>query len=308
MIAALLYLQYHTFRNRLVSRFKRLKQPKYLIGAIVGGLYFYFYFFRYLFRGFGGRPAVDMTVSPEHLQLFELLGALALFVIVLLAWIIPHERAALTFTEAEVAFLFPAPITRRALIHFKLLRSQFGILFTTLLFTLFSRRFGGNAWIHAFGWWLLLSTLQPSLPRLLIRPDDAAGSRHFQPAPAAAGLRGSGGDGRLRLGLGKTNTAGTGSRRHRQSQCDSGLRATGFDRRPGGQNPLRVIQNRGRLAVFVLPKPKRSRPSPPLPRRPAAAGAGWKCRDPAACVRGKEVKVQRREKQPPAECVNPGAA
>ncbi len=159
MIAALLYLQYHTVRNRLVSRFKRLKQPKYLVGAIVGGLYFYFYFFRYLFHGFGGRPTVNMVVSPEHLQLFELVGALALFVIVLLAWIIPHERAALTFTEAEVAFLFPAPITRRTLIHFKLLRSQFGILFTTLLFTLFSRRFGGNAWIHAFGWWLILSTL-----------------------------------------------------------------------------------------------------------------------------------------------------
>ena len=37
MIAALLYLQYHTVRNRLVTRFKRLKQPKYLVGAIVGG-------------------------------------------------------------------------------------------------------------------------------------------------------------------------------------------------------------------------------------------------------------------------------
>jgi len=159
MIAALLYLQYHTFRNRLVGRFKRLKQPKYLVGAIVGGLYFYFYFFRYLFRGFGGRPAVNMSFSSGHLLLFELAGALVLFVIVVLAWIIPHERAALTFTEAEVAFLFPAPVTRRTLIHFKLVRSQFGILFTTLLFTLFSRRFGGNAWIHAFGWWLILSTL-----------------------------------------------------------------------------------------------------------------------------------------------------
>jgi hypothetical protein len=159
MISALLYLQYHTSRNRLVSRFKRLKQPKYLVGAIVGGLYFYFYFFRYLFRGFGGRPVVNIAVSPEHRLLFESLGALVLFVIVLLAWIIPHERAALTFTEAEVAFLFPAPITRRTLIHFKLLRSQLGIFFTTLLFTLFSRRFGGNAWIHAFGWWLILSTL-----------------------------------------------------------------------------------------------------------------------------------------------------
>ena len=159
MISALFYLQYHSFRNRLVSRFKRLKQPKYLVGAIAGGLYFYFYFFRYLFHGFGGRTAVNLAVSPEHRQLFELLGALALFVIVLLAWLIPHERAALTFTEAEVAFLFPAPVTRRTLIHFKLLRSQFGIIFTTLFFTLFSRRFGGSAGIHALGWWLILSTL-----------------------------------------------------------------------------------------------------------------------------------------------------
>ena len=159
MIAALLYLQYHTVRNRLVTRFKRLKQPKYLVGAIVGVLYFYFYFFRYLFRGFGGRPGPNITFPPGHLPLFESVGALVLFIIVLLAWIIPHERAALTFTEAEVAFLFPAPVTRRTLIHFKLLRSQLGIFFTTLVFTLFSRRFGGNAWIHAFGWWLILSML-----------------------------------------------------------------------------------------------------------------------------------------------------
>ncbi|MGD0088062.1 MAG: putative ABC exporter domain-containing protein [Verrucomicrobiota bacterium] len=159
MIAALIYLQYHSVRNRLVSRFKRLKQPKYLVGAIVGGLYFYFYFFRYLFHGFGGPPAANLVVSPEHRQLFELGGALLLFIIVLLAWMIPHERAALTFTEAEVAFLFPAPVTRRTLIHFKLLRSQLRIFFSVLLLTLFSRRFGGNVWIHAFGWWLILSTL-----------------------------------------------------------------------------------------------------------------------------------------------------
>ncbi len=161
MITALCYLQYHTTRNRLVARLKRLKQPKYLVGAIVGGLYFYFYFFRYLFRGYatGRGQTANLTMSPEHLMLFESLAALVLFVIVLLAWIIPHERAALTFTEAEVAFLFPAPVSRRTLIHFKLIRSQMRILFTTLLLTLFSRRFGGNIWIHALGWWLVFSTL-----------------------------------------------------------------------------------------------------------------------------------------------------
>lgn len=161
MIAALFYLQYHSFRNRLLSRFKRLKQPKYLVGAVAGGMYFYFYFYRYLFRGYGGgrQPVTGLAVSPEQLLLFELLGALVLFIIVLLAWLVPHERAALTFTEAEVAFLFPAPVTRRNLIHYKLIRSQMRIFFSVLLLTLFSRRFGGNAWIHALGWWLLLSTL-----------------------------------------------------------------------------------------------------------------------------------------------------
>src|SRR5580692_274269 len=129
MIAALFYLQYHSARNRLVTRIKRLQQPKYLIGAIAGGLYFYFYFFRYLFGGNGGSrgSALNVSVSPEHLLAIESLAALAMFISVLLAWLIPYERAALTFTEAEVAFLFPAPVSRRTLVHFKLMKSQLRI-------------------------------------------------------------------------------------------------------------------------------------------------------------------------------------
>jgi ABC-2 type transport system permease protein len=159
MFSALLYLQYHSVKNRILMRLKRLKQPKYLFGALVGGLYFYFYFFRYAFGMRGLRPGSTFLATPETLGLIESAGALMLLVAVLLAWIIPHQRAALTFTEAEVAFLFPAPITRRGLIHFKLLRSQTAILFTTLLLTLFTNRFGGHVWIRVAGWWLILSTL-----------------------------------------------------------------------------------------------------------------------------------------------------
>ena len=159
MISALLYLQYHSVKNRTVMRVKRLKQPKYLVGGIVGALYFYWYFFRTLLGTPGGKQAVPLFASPENLALFESLGALVLLTILLLAWVIPHQRAALTFTEAEVAFLFPAPISRRGLIHFKLLRSQTAILFTTLLLTLVTHRLGGSAWIHAAGWWVILSTL-----------------------------------------------------------------------------------------------------------------------------------------------------
>jgi len=159
MISALLYLQYYSIRNRTVMRIKRLKQPKYLVGGIVGGLYFYWYFFRTLFGAPTRGQAVTLLASPENLALYESVGALVLLTILLLAWIIPHQRAALTFTEAEVAFLFPAPISRRGLIHFKLLRSQIAILFTSLLLTLVANRFGGKAWIHAAGWWVIFSTL-----------------------------------------------------------------------------------------------------------------------------------------------------
>ncbi len=157
MYSALLYLQWQTVKNQMLARVRRLKQPKYLAGLVVGGLYLYFYFFRYLLRR--GQPGFVLNLSAGDRLLLEFAGATILFVIVFLAWVIPHQRAALTFTEAEIAFLFPAPISRRMLIHFKLLRSQTAILFTTLLLTIVTNRFGGKAWIQAAGWWLILSAL-----------------------------------------------------------------------------------------------------------------------------------------------------
>jgi ABC-2 type transport system permease protein len=159
VISALFYLQYHSVKNRTVMRIKRLKQPKYLVGALVGGLYFYWYFFRTFFgTPRGGKPVMLMPLA-SNAALYESIGALVLLVILLVAWIIPHQRAALTFTEAEVAFMFPAPISRRGLIHFKLLRSQTAILVTALLLTLVTGGFRGNGWIHAGGWWIFFSVL-----------------------------------------------------------------------------------------------------------------------------------------------------
>ena len=100
------------------------------------------------------------AASSETLVLLESLAALVLFVVVLLAWIVPHERAALTFTEAEIAFLFPAPINRRGLIHFKLIRSQVRILFSIFFFTLVFNRFGGSAWMRNKAY--TISRIQPA--------------------------------------------------------------------------------------------------------------------------------------------------
>jgi ABC-2 type transport system permease protein len=162
MVSALVYLQYHSIINRVLLRFKRLRQPKYLLGGIVGAIYFYFYFFRYLFSIPGMRHPSSVTLGSGagvNQALYESIGAGIFLIAILLAWVLPHERAALAFSEAEVAFLFPAPISRRGLIHFKLMRSQGAILFTTFVLMLITNRFGGKFWIHAAGWWLILSTL-----------------------------------------------------------------------------------------------------------------------------------------------------
>ncbi len=46
ILGALLYLRVTSLRNAIASRLRRLKQPKYLVGAVVGVAYFYFVVFR----------------------------------------------------------------------------------------------------------------------------------------------------------------------------------------------------------------------------------------------------------------------
>ena len=162
MIAALCYLQFHSCKNHLVTRVRRLRQPKYLAGAVVGALYFWFYFFRHFFKASSPDLSKAAAALPPGLSAtFESVAALVLLVIVALAWVVPHGRVALGFSEAEIAFLFPAPVRRSTLIHYKLLKSQLAILLTAFFLMLISGRFtqGGHAWMHAIGWWLLLSTL-----------------------------------------------------------------------------------------------------------------------------------------------------
>jgi hypothetical protein len=152
-----------------------LRQPKYLIGAIVGCAYFYFFFFRPL--GERESPRVPTAATEEARRAMEMaaaalpadwlpattaLGALALLTFITFMWVIPAQRAALGFSEAEIAFLFPAPITRRGLVHFRLLSSQFRSLIGAAVMMLFSNRWafvGGNAATHAVGWWFIFSTL-----------------------------------------------------------------------------------------------------------------------------------------------------
>ena len=162
MISALLYLQLTALKNAASTRFQRLRQPRYLIGSLLGLLYFYFLFFRRQFVHGAGPGANAVTSTNFGLLIGVSVAALIMVGRILYTWIFSPDRAALAFSEAEVAFLFQAPIPRRTLVQFKLLKSQFRILFSAILFSLVSNRFGflgGNGWTHVAGWWILLSTL-----------------------------------------------------------------------------------------------------------------------------------------------------
>jgi len=151
---ALLYLYGMTLWGSLRERVRRLRQPKYLVGAIAGGAYIYYF----MLRNYGGRAGGwDGSDRESFIPLAALLLAGAIF----LGWILPNRRAALQFSEAGIAFLFPAPVTRRTLIHAQLLRSQIAILFSSVFLTFVFRRTGAGAGVagRAIGWWVILSTL-----------------------------------------------------------------------------------------------------------------------------------------------------
>lgn len=160
MNSALRYLLARSLLNGLLVRLRRLRQPKYLLGALIGCAYFYFYFYRFLFRGGAPTGMHGPSLVPDVFWP-EVGAAILLVTTLILSWVLPASRAAVGFTEAEIAFLFSAPISRRTLIIHKLLKSQFALLIISVLFTFITGRFraGSEAWFRMGAWWIILNTL-----------------------------------------------------------------------------------------------------------------------------------------------------
>ena len=72
MIDAFVFLLTRSFVNRMKSRLRRLKQPKYLIGAVFGLLYISWYFFQAIL--FGGRRGANQPVMDP--SILGILGVL----------------------------------------------------------------------------------------------------------------------------------------------------------------------------------------------------------------------------------------
>ncbi|MEQ1690944.1 MAG: putative ABC exporter domain-containing protein [Gemmatimonas sp.] len=153
--AALWFLYTHTARNRLRSQIKRIRSPRYIAAVIAGILYLWGVLFRN--GSAGGGPLASVVDSGM------ILPVLAAFLMVSAArwWIFGADRGTLAFAPAEVQFLFPAPVSRRALVNAKLVRTQLAILLNTVIFTVLLRDGGSSAqgWRRGLALWVGFSVL-----------------------------------------------------------------------------------------------------------------------------------------------------
>jgi ABC-2 type transport system permease protein len=160
MIRAIVFLLSRSLKNRVLLRLKRLRQPKYLISAIAGLAYLYFVILRYSFVSRSPAPPEPPAPHESSITLAETALAFLLFMTVVFQWIFSNSQKAL-FKEAEIQFFFPAPISRKALIHYLIAKAQTGIAFGTLIsFFIFGRsRLISHAGFFLITLWLVYDFL-----------------------------------------------------------------------------------------------------------------------------------------------------
>ncbi|HEV7486830.1 MAG TPA: putative ABC exporter domain-containing protein [Thermoanaerobaculia bacterium] len=140
MIGTFLTVAFLTLKNSLVQKVRRLREPRYLIGAIAGAAYFYFLFLRRSMGAHSSNPKVLMMKTMSVSPVVADVASVILLLLMITAWALPADSGGLDFTETEIAFLFPAPLRRRDILLYKIVRAQPQALFTALVMTV-------------LGWW-----------------------------------------------------------------------------------------------------------------------------------------------------------
>jgi ABC-2 type transport system permease protein len=166
MIGATIYIIVCSARNRLRRRLRRLREPRYLIGAIFGLIYLYFTVFARLRTfGSGRRGARGGAPWGGPITLTGLGAAgttaagLGLLATTAISWIMPFESGLLQFSDAEIQFLFPAPVSRRGLLVYRMLRSQLGLLFTAVIASIFLPSASGYGRVRtSIAMWIFMVT------------------------------------------------------------------------------------------------------------------------------------------------------
>jgi ABC-2 type transport system permease protein len=150
---ALVFLWRRSFINVFKEMKARARQPRYAVGLVVGVAYFAWLGWILLSPDEDGRgPVLAGELAGTFAPL--LLGAFAAG-----WWASGRTHMALAFTPPEVQFLFQAPLSRRTLLNFRLIRAQLSMLPICILFGLaFGSIFPMPVPTTFLGIWLLFTT------------------------------------------------------------------------------------------------------------------------------------------------------
>jgi hypothetical protein len=158
MIQLLVRFHILSLKNRTLSRIRRLRQIRYLVGTAVAIAYFAFLLRP---RGGGGILAAlsfGRSLDSDVKTALLMAGAAFLTALMLIAWIWPGRTAALHLSEAEITFLFASPLTRRQVIDYSLLKAQVGIIFGVVVTSLILLRHLASSITQALiGAWILFT-------------------------------------------------------------------------------------------------------------------------------------------------------
>ena len=155
----LLHLAWQSLHGRIVRWLRLMTQPKYFVGTLAGAAWILLFALRPILRA-NRRGSLEGQLEDivEWLPFIDTVAALALLVVLSLWWLWPFGKATVALTETELHLLLPAPVRRRHIIQYAVLRSQWGIVFGSLLISFFSA--GGS--LMGFAWrflsvWLFLT-------------------------------------------------------------------------------------------------------------------------------------------------------
>jgi hypothetical protein len=183
---AAIYLLRHSGANRARQLLRKVKSPRYLIALLVGLAYLGLVFF-------GQRR---QSAGPGMLPVIQVLGTTLTLLLVAKWWIFGTDRTALAFTPAEIQFFFSAPVSRQALLGYKLARAQLPILINVAIWVVILHRGKDSPLptpIYALSLWgvfmlIMLHRLGVALTRDSVTDHGVSGLRRHWVGLALGGL------------------------------------------------------------------------------------------------------------------------
>lgn len=175
MIAAAAYLLQRSAANRVRHMARKVRSPRYLIALLIGIGYLGLIFF-------GQR---QQTAGPAVMPVIQVTGTTLVLFLVAKWWLFGTDRTALAFSPAEIQFFFPAPVSRKELLGFKLLRAQLPILVNVAIWIVILHRGRDSplpAIVYAISLWsifmvIMLHRLGVALTRDAVTDHGTAGVR-----------------------------------------------------------------------------------------------------------------------------------